>query len=127
MNHSRTDEGMTTVLRVRGELDALSAPDLRPVLDRLLEDQRLAVTVDLSELRLIDSSGVGTLVSLYKRVRANGGVVRFIGVTAQPLVIFKLLRLDVVFGLVEQGSQVVYGLAPQKLEAVEREGLEVIR
>jgi hypothetical protein len=31
---------------------------------------------------------------LYKRVRANGGLVKFVGVTAQPLVIFKLLRLD---------------------------------
>ena len=127
MNHSRTDDETATVLRIRGELDALSAPDLRPVLNRLLEDQRLAVTVDLSELRLIDSSGVGTLVSLYKRVRAAGGVVRFVGVTSQPLVIFKLLRLDIVFGLVEQGSEVVYGLVPQGLEAGQTEGLEVSR
>ena len=127
MNHSRTDDGTATVLRVRGELDALSAPDLRPVLDGLLQDRRLAVTVDLSELRLIDSSGVGILVSLYKRVRAGGGVVRFVGVTSQPLVIFKILRLDTVFGLVEQGSEVVYGLAPQELEAARIEGLEVSR
>jgi anti-sigma B factor antagonist len=53
----------------------------------------------MTDLRLIDSSGVGVLVSLYKRVRANGGDVRFAGVTAQPLVIFKLLRLDHVFTL----------------------------
>jgi hypothetical protein len=32
-------------------------------------------------------------------VRANGGEVRFVGVTAQPLVIFKLLRLDRAFAL----------------------------
>ena len=126
MNHSRTDDGTTTVLRVRGELDALSAPDLRPALDGLLEDRRLAVTIDLSELRVIDSSGVGTLVSLYKRVRANGGVVRFAGVTSQPLVIFKLLRLDIVFGLVEKGSEVVYGVAPHELETHRAEGLQLI-
>ena len=127
MNHSRTDDGTMTILRVRGELDALSSPDLRPMLDELVEDQRRDIAIDLSELRLIDSSGVGALVSLYKRVRANGGGVRFVGVTAQPLVIFKLLRLDVVFGLVEHGSQVVYGLAPQELEAANTEGLEVSR
>ena len=50
-------------------------------------------------MRLVDSSGVGALVSLYKRVRATGGQVVFTNVTAQPLVIFKLLRLDVVFEL----------------------------
>ena len=55
--------------------------------------------MDLSELRLVDSSGIGALVSLYKRVRGTGGQVEFVGVTAQPRVIFKLLRLDVVFEL----------------------------
>jgi anti-sigma B factor antagonist len=99
MNFSRIDEGATTTLRVRGELDALSAPTLRPLLDELVDTDRRDITVDLSGLRLIDSSGVGALVSLYKRIRANGGAVRFAGVTAQPLVIFQLLRLDSVFGL----------------------------
>lgn len=99
MNYSRTDEDDATTLRIRGELDALSASELRPMLDALVQDQRRNITVDLSELRMVDSSGVGALVSLYKRVRAYGGEVSFRGVTAQPLVIFKLLRLDVVFGL----------------------------
>jgi anti-sigma B factor antagonist len=99
MNYSRTDINKNTIFRVRGELDALSASELRPALDRLLEDGRRDITVDLSDLRLIDSSGVGALVGLYKRVRAAGGAVRFVGVTAQPLVIFKMLRLDIVFGL----------------------------
>jgi len=115
MNHSIVDEGSIMVLRIRGELDALSAPELRPVLDRIVDERRLDIAVDLSELRLIDSSGVGTLVSLYKRVRAMGGTARFVGVTGQPLVIFKLLRLDIVFGLVEDGRDAVYGLAPQPI------------
>ena len=99
MNHEIEHEAESTVLRVRGELDALSCPDLRGVLDALAAMGKRAITVDLSELRLIDSSGVGVMVSLYKRVRANGGEVKFVGVTAQPLVIFKLLRLDRAFEL----------------------------
>jgi anti-sigma B factor antagonist len=99
MNYHREDDGDATVLYIRGELDALSAGELRPLLDRVVEEGRRDVTVDLSQLRLVDSSGVGALVSLYKRVRACGGQVQFVNVTAQPLVIFKLLRLDVVFEL----------------------------
>jgi len=86
-------------LQIRGELDALSATELRPLLDKIVADARSDVQIDLSALRLIDSSGVGALVSLYKRTRALGGQVQFSGVTGQPLVIFKLLRLDVVFDL----------------------------
>jgi anti-sigma B factor antagonist len=99
MNYQREDDGDATTLHIRGELDALSAGELRPLLDRVVEEGRRNVTVDLSQLRLVDSSGVGALVSLYKRVRASGGQVSFVNVTAQPLVIFKLLRLDVVFEL----------------------------
>ena len=43
---------------------------------------------------MVDSSGVGALVSLYKRVRAQGGDVVITGLRDQPLAIFKLLRLD---------------------------------
>lgn len=99
MNHSLVQEGDAAVLHVRGELDALSCTELRPVLDAIVKEGSRSVTVDLSNLRLIDSSGVGAMVSLYKRIRANGGEVRFVGVTAQPLVIFKLLRLDRAFEL----------------------------
>jgi anti-sigma B factor antagonist len=99
MNCSRVDDATTVTLKIRGELDALTAPELRPTLDQLVLDQAQDVIVDLSEMRLVDSSGVGALVSLYKRVRSYGGRLSFAGVTAQPLVIFKLLRLDVVFGL----------------------------
>jgi anti-sigma B factor antagonist len=104
MNYQRTDQGDETILQIKGELDALSAGQLRPQLDQVVEDDRKRVTVDLSELRLVDSSGVGALVSLYKRVRAAGGSVRFTGVTAQPLVIFKLLRLDLVFELEQEAT-----------------------
>lgn len=99
MNHQLEQDGDVTVLHIRGELDALSCSDLRPVLDAIVDDGKPSVRVNLSELRLIDSSGVGVIVSLYKRVRANGGEVRFVGVTAQPLVIFRLLRLDRAFEL----------------------------
>jgi anti-sigma B factor antagonist len=99
MQHSVTHDGDTVILEVRGELDALTAADLRPTLEGLSADPASELVVDLSGLRLIDSSGVGALVALYKRVRENGGNVKLIGVAAQPLAIFKLLRLDLVFGL----------------------------
>ncbi|MGO9666255.1 MAG: STAS domain-containing protein [Polyangia bacterium] len=45
-------------------------------------------------MRLIDSSGVGAVVFLYKRAKEHGGVVTVQGLCEQPLAIFKLLRMD---------------------------------
>jgi anti-sigma B factor antagonist len=84
----------TSHLSIEGQLDAVSVSDLRSELDKLVATRPTAVEVDLSRLRMIDSSGVGALVSLYKRVRAQGGNVVIKGIRDQPLAIFQLLKLD---------------------------------
>ncbi len=94
MIFSTTTEGKETVLRIDGELDAVSVSDIRATLDQIVSAGTQSVVVDLSHLRLIDSSGVGAVVSLYKRVRATGGTVTVRGVRDQPLAILRLLRLD---------------------------------
>jgi anti-sigma B factor antagonist len=97
MNFNREDNGDVTVLRISGSLDALSTPELRPTIDALVAEKRASITVDLKDLRLIDSSGVGAIVSLYKRMRALGAKVEVVGLKDQPLAIFRLLRLDRIF------------------------------
>ena len=86
-----------TTLAIRGSLDINTAPQLGDEVDRIIAEKPNAVVVDLSGLDLIDSSGVGALVSLLKRVRGYGGEVRVAGVRDQPLAIFKLLQLHRVF------------------------------
>jgi len=97
MKYTRTDQDDETVLEIDGTLDAVTAPDLRTVVDQLVNERRKSVTLELSSLRLIDSSGVGVIVSLFKRIRANGGQVKIVGLRDQPRAIFRLLRLDRVF------------------------------
>ena len=84
----------TSHLSIEGQLDAVSVSDLRVELDKLVAARPGTVEVDLSKLRMIDSSGVGALVSLFKRVRAQGGNVVIKGIRDQPLAIFQLLKLD---------------------------------
>ena len=88
-----TKDGVT-LLAIDGQLDALTVHDLRSEIDKVVEGAPAKVEVDLTNLRLIDSSGVGALVSLYKRTRAHGGKMEIKGLRDQPLAIFRLLRLD---------------------------------
>ena len=101
LTFKRTDSGERTDLVLGGVLDATTAASVRPTIDKIVQDGRKDVVLVLSELRLIDSSGVGALVSLLKRVRAGGGEVRVSGLQDQPLVIFRLLKLDRVFPRLE--------------------------
>jgi anti-sigma B factor antagonist len=86
-------------LKIEGALDALTARDVRPVFDQVVADKPSHVTIDLESLTLIDSSGVGAIVSLFKRVKADGGRVVVVHAQDQPLAVLKLLKLDRIFGL----------------------------
>jgi anti-sigma B factor antagonist len=97
MKYTLTENGDDTTLAIDGTLDAVTAPDLRSVVDQLVNDKKKSVVLELSNLRLIDSSGVGVIVSLFKRIRHDGGQVRIVGLRDQPRAIFRLLRLDRVF------------------------------
>jgi anti-sigma B factor antagonist len=100
MNCTRTQlDGGECQLRIDGSLDALTVREIRPILDEIVADGARKVTVDFSELTMIDSSGVGAIVSLFKRVKAAGGQVVIVRAHDQPLAVLKLLKLDRVFGL----------------------------
>lgn len=92
-------QGNETQLRIEGALDACTVGEISPILDAAVADRPQRVTVDLDELTILDSMGVGAIVSLWKRVKAQGGKVVVVRAHAQPLLVLKLLRLDAVFGM----------------------------
>ncbi|MGB8296369.1 MAG: STAS domain-containing protein [Polyangia bacterium] len=94
MNISTSRADGVATLRIAGELDALTVPSIRPSLDALVAERQSRIIVDLSGLRLIDSTGVGKLVCLYKKAKEYGGVVTVHGLRDQPAAVFKLLHLD---------------------------------
>lgn len=100
MNCIRTElTGGECQLRIQGSLDALTVRDIKPIVDAVVADQPKRVTVDFDELTMIDSSGVGAIVSLFKRIKASGGEVVVVKAKDQPLAVLKLLKLDRVLGL----------------------------
>jgi anti-sigma B factor antagonist len=90
----RVDDGGETRVYIEGVLDAVTVTEVRPSLEAAVARQPRRVVVDLSRLRLIDSCGVGALVAIYKKARANDTSFAVAGANQQPLAILKLLNLD---------------------------------
>ena len=98
LKFKRSDNGEETTLSLDGTLDESTVNEIKPMVDQLVAEKRPRVIVSLNGLDLIDQSGVAMIVGLYKRIRATGGV-KVVGARDQPRAIFKLLRMDRVFGL----------------------------
>ena len=99
LTFEQTTRGDMAVLTIRGNLDSLTVPDIRPVIEKLVQAGTTKVALDLEALEVIDSSGVGAIVSLFKRVRSMGGDVKIVGVRGQPREILRLLGLERAFDL----------------------------
>jgi anti-sigma B factor antagonist len=85
-------------IRFEGALDALSAPEVRPKISEMIAGHPASVTVDLDAVTMLDSCGVGVIMSLLRRIEAQGGRMRVIGVHDQPRVVMKVLELESLFG-----------------------------
>lgn len=99
MTFTHETNGELVSLRINGVLDAVTVPSLRRELEGIANRGAREVHIDLSELELIDSSGVAALVYLFKQMRSRGGAVVLHGVKDQPLAVLRLLKLDRVFSL----------------------------
>ncbi len=75
-----------------GDMDAASMKEQRPVLDELASANE-DLTIDMSKVEFIDSSGVGALVFIYKRLLSSGFKLKLESLKGQPLQLLTYLRL----------------------------------
>ena len=95
-------EGQTVEGTLRAEvgvarLDASSARDFKKQIDALWSDSVKAVEFDFSKVDFIDSSGVGALLGVYKRLPGGSAGVRLKRVKAPVQSVIELLRLHRIF------------------------------
>lgn len=84
-----------TTWTIDGNLDCDSAKNVQPHIDAILEQNiSTDIEVDFRQVQFLDSSGVGALVYLYKRLVERERTMRIENVTGQPLEIMTLLRIN---------------------------------
>jgi anti-sigma B factor antagonist len=67
--------GAVARIALRGDVDMATAPELRRVLDELLDGGASEIVLDCRELEFLDSSGIGALVAARARLGDAGQLV----------------------------------------------------
>lgn len=97
MQVTSTVDGPRAVVTASGELDVANAPELRSYLHGLVDQGAETLVVDLGEVGFLDSTTLGVLISVHKRLAESGGVVELVIPHARLLRIFQITGLDRVF------------------------------
>ena len=92
--------GDAHVVTLQGEIDAFTAPSLREDLRHLVEETgAVSVVVDLEAVAFLDSSALGALVGILRRLRERDGQLRVVQPRTAAARIFELTGLDAVLDL----------------------------
>jgi anti-sigma B factor antagonist len=95
-----TDDGDRSVLTLTGELDIDSVGELREQAQRQLSDGRCqALTLDLSGLTFLDSSGLGLLLEVRRLALSSDVAFAMVNVPGGPARVIAIAGLTETFGL----------------------------
>jgi len=101
----RKHPGGILVIEVDGQLIVGNRQELKQrVLDALEAGDRRFL-IDFTKTGYIDSSGLGVLVSLSKKIRDEGGDLRLAGLNEDLKTLFELTKLDTLFAITDSAEQ----------------------
>jgi anti-sigma B factor antagonist len=99
MKHSIKINGNQATVFLNDKIYVSDASLLRDDLLEIIEQGVVELRMDLSGLTYIDSSGLGTLVTINKRTKEKHGRLVLTGAQGLPLELIKRTRLDKVFNI----------------------------
>jgi len=97
-----------TVVDVEGQLIVGNRQELKQKV--LEENGERKFVIDFSNTGYIDSSGLGVLVSLSKKIREQGGELRLASLNEDLRTLFELTKLDTLFKISDSKEESLKGL-----------------
>ena len=94
MDYATYQERSCNIIELQSQFDLDTINDVRGCFDYLIEKCSGDVLIDMSSVNELDSSGVGALVFLYKRLKNNNRNLGLIGVNGKPFELLTMLRIN---------------------------------
>ncbi len=94
-----TNRGTTHVVRLSGELKAEEKDRVGLTIGELVVGENAKVAIDLSDLQVVDSSGLSGLINLVTRARLSRGLVVLVAPSPFVAGVLQATRLDTWFDI----------------------------
>lgn len=98
---SARDGKACTVVKVGGEVDMDTGPELNDLLQRVADGGAVQVVLDFADVSFLDSSGLGVLVVWLKELEGRGGRLCVAAVQAIVAYVLRVAAVDQVLDVYE--------------------------
>jgi len=99
MDISSRAKGEVVILDISGEIDLYNAPEIKDIINKLIEQKKYNVVINLKDVTYIDSSGIGALISSLSNLKKYQGGLKIINVFASVRKVFELTKLTSFFDI----------------------------
>jgi anti-sigma B factor antagonist len=93
------------------ELDASNSGEFKRDIAPVLQSHTKLV-LDLSQLRFVDSSGLGAMLSCLRQLGAKGGDLKLCGMSKQVRALFELVRMHRIFDIYSTREEAARAFQP---------------
>lgn len=109
MGFSKVQNDGVAILKVEGQLIVGNRQELKGLVQEGLDRGERKFVIDCTQTGYIDSSGLGALVSLSRKVREQGGELRIAGLNEDLRALFELTKLDTLFHISPTADEALAG------------------
>lgn len=102
-------EPEATVVVLSGEVDMHQSPALHAALVDVANNRPKKLVLNMTDVGYMDSSGVGTLVELLRRVNGYKGKLALVNLSQRVKSVFEITKLDKFFSIYPTEEQALNG------------------
>ena len=99
--------GRHTILKTLGEIELQNVEEVSEEIWKAITESDSSLIIDLTEIKYVDSSGIGVLVTAHKRMKEKKGDFALLGVPEDLLKVLKLSDLDRYFTIYQSESEIL--------------------
>ena len=98
----RVDRSEISILRLKGFLDAHTAPNFEQAIQELIEESRYKIVISMSDLNYISSAGLGVFMGFIEEIRDNRGDIKLTNMSEKVYKVFDLLGFPALYQIFKE-------------------------
>ncbi len=91
----------TEIVKINDDITSAYVEIIHREIDRLISNDIVNITFDLTNVDIVDSTGIGFIIRVQNSLKQKDGGLKLCGVNADILKMMKIMRLDKHFSIEE--------------------------
>jgi len=102
-----TDRDDVKLCCIDGEIDLNTSPQLKKEFEKVAGAKAKKVLINFSSVTYVDSSGLATIVEIFKKLKSYGGALKLSNLSPKVKNLFEITKLEKLFDIQDDEEEAI--------------------